>query len=60
MSITIIIVSVFIVSAIVCHFMAKKRDGSPVFWGVMGLLFGPFAIMLLAYLSKKLHNNYKI
>jgi hypothetical protein len=60
MPITLIILSVFVISAVACHFMAKKRDGSPVFWGVMGLMFGPFAIMLLAYLSKKLHNNYKI
>lgn len=31
-------------SAIICHMMAKKRGKKPVFWGVMGALFGPFAI----------------
>ena len=60
MSVTLMIITVFFASALVCLLMAKKLDGSPVFWAIMGLLFGPFAIMLLAYLSKKLHNNYKI
>jgi hypothetical protein len=29
---------------IFCHQVAKRRGASPVFWGVMGALFGPFAI----------------
>jgi tellurite resistance protein TehA-like permease len=60
MTFTLIFLSIFIASAVICHFLAKKYDASPAFWGTMGLLFGPFAIMLLAYLSKKLRNNYKI
>ncbi len=31
-------------SVVSCHAIAKRRGGNPVFWGVMGLLFGPFAI----------------
>lgn len=60
MTFSIALLSIFIISGIICHFMAKKRETKPVFWGVMGLLFGPFAILLLAYLTQKLHNNYKI
>jgi hypothetical protein len=29
---------------ILCHQIAKRRSAKPVFWGVMGALFGPFAI----------------
>ena len=27
-----------------CHQIAKRRGASPLFWGIMGALFGPFAI----------------
>jgi len=37
-------VIVFLVSIISCHIIAKKRGSNPVFWGVMGAIFGPFAI----------------
>ncbi len=61
MTFTLILASIFLISGIVCHIMAKRYGTArPVFWGTMGLVFGPFAIMLLAYLSKKLRNNYKI
>lgn len=60
MTFTIILSCIFILSAIICHNLAKKYDARPAFWGTMGLVFGPFAIMLLAYLSKKLRNNYKV
>ena len=60
MTFTLILVAVFVLSAVICHILAKKYGTSPGFWGTMGLLFGPFAILLLAYLSKKLRNNYKI
>ena len=33
-----------ILSAIICHFLAKSRGANPVFWGVMGIVFGPLAI----------------
>lgn len=35
---------VFLVSAIICHAVARRRAANPVFWGVMGLVFGPLAI----------------
>ena len=33
-----------IVCIVLCHRIAKRRGARPVFWGVMGALFGPFAI----------------
>ncbi len=36
---------------LVCHLIAKRRGSNPVFWGVMGALFGPFAIPF-AFFSK--------
>jgi len=40
-----------IVCIVVCHMIAKSRGAKPVFWGLMGALFGPFAIPF-AYRSK--------
>ena len=34
----------FIISAIICHYLAKKKGANVAFWGVMGLVFGPLAI----------------
>jgi hypothetical protein len=39
--------AVFVVavgSIVACHVLAGRRGANPVYWGVMGLLFGPFAI----------------
>jgi hypothetical protein len=33
-----------LVSVVACHVIANRRGGNPVFWSVMGLLFGPLAI----------------
>ncbi len=41
-----------LVSILVCHALAKQRGQNPVFWGTMGLLFGPFALPFL-FLGKK-------
>lgn len=37
--------------AIFCHNIAKSRGANPVFWGVMGLVFGPLAIPFV-FMSK--------
>ena len=47
----IIIIIGTILSAFICHQIAKRRGARPVFWGVMGVIFGPFAIPF-AFLSK--------
>lgn len=42
---TIIILSfTVLVSAALCHAIAKQRGANPVIWGVMGIVFGPLAI----------------
>jgi hypothetical protein len=33
-----------IACVILCHRIAKRRGAKPVFWAVMGALFGPLAI----------------
>ncbi|VAW55969.1 hypothetical protein MNBD_GAMMA07-681 [hydrothermal vent metagenome] len=39
-----IFVLTFIMSAVICHFVAKSKGKRPVFWGVMGGVFGSLAI----------------
>jgi hypothetical protein len=51
-----ILVVVFLTSAIICHLIAKNRNANAVFWGVMGLVFGPVAIPF-AFLSKPVADN---
>ena len=46
-----ILVVVVLVSIVACHVIAKRRGGNPVFWGLMGAVFGPFAIPF-AFLAK--------
>ncbi len=38
---------------ILCHQIAKRRGAKPVFWGVMGALFGPFAIPFVLFTKPK-------
>lgn len=33
-----------IASIFICHRIAKSRGSKPVHWGIMGAIFGPFAI----------------
>jgi hypothetical protein len=42
---------VLLASIVACHQIAKGRGANPVFWGLMGALFGPLAIPF-AYMSK--------
>jgi len=51
MSITLIVAIVIASSIIVCHQLAKRRGKDPVFWGLMGAIFGPLAIPFV-YFSK--------
>ena len=39
-----ILIALNIASIFVCHYIATSRGAKPVFWGVMGALFGPLAI----------------
>ena len=48
----------FIISAVICHYIAKNRNANPVFWGVMGGVFGPLVIPFVCF-SKRVDNNEK-
>jgi len=39
-----IFVIVFVASAVICHQLAARWGMKPVLWGVLGFLFGPFAV----------------
>ena len=41
---TTILLGIFIISAVICHRIARHRGANAVFWGVMGAVFGPLAI----------------
>lgn len=41
----IVTLAVFGGSAVICHMLARRNGLQPVFWGVMGALFGPLAII---------------
>jgi hypothetical protein len=47
----VIVAGTFIISAVLCHFIAKNRSANAAFWGVMGAVFGPLAIPFV-FLSK--------
>ena len=40
---------VFLVSAVACHLLSERtgRTNSPAYWGTMGLIFGPLALLYL-------------
>lgn len=42
-----------IACVVLCHYIAKKRGANPVFWSVMGALFGPFAIPFIFFAKTK-------
>jgi len=44
-----VFVLILIASAVICHFVAKRKGKRPVFWGVMGGVFGPLAIPFVFY-----------
>ena len=49
---TILIALIFLASIVTCHVIAKRRGSNPVFWSLMGALFGPLAIPFVL-ISKK-------
>jgi hypothetical protein len=42
-----------IACTILCHQTAKRRGAKPVFWAVMGALFGPLAIPFVFFAKPK-------
>jgi hypothetical protein len=51
-----IAITIILASAIICHLVAKNRGANPVFWGVMGLVFGPLAIPFVFFSKNKKAN----
>ncbi|MEJ2177627.1 MAG: hypothetical protein P8Y12_06680 [Gammaproteobacteria bacterium] len=56
MALTLLIV-INVLSIVICHVLAKRRGLKPVFWGVMGALFGPLAIPFAAFGKPRPSNN---
>jgi energy-coupling factor transporter transmembrane protein EcfT len=48
-----VIVVITLISIVACHKIAVSRGASGVFWGTMGLLFGPFAIPFACFAKPK-------
>ena len=48
---------IFVVCAFTCHSLAKSRGANPVFWGVMGLVFGPLAIPFVWMAKTQQHHK---
>jgi hypothetical protein len=44
MPVILLLIIITLASIVSCHYIAQSRGGNAVYWGVMGLLFGPFAI----------------
>jgi hypothetical protein len=57
MALSIILTVICIVCAVFCHHVARKRGRPPVFWGVMGFIFGPFALPFVLLLPDKNHQE---
>ncbi len=40
-----ILALVFLASMVTCHILAVRQGRNPVFWGALGAIFGPVAII---------------
>lgn len=58
MSGIVIIALIVLASGLICHQLARHRGAQPVFWGVMGIVFGPLAIpfVFLARTNRDVEN----
>lgn len=48
-----IVLAVTAASVIICHAVAQRRGLKPVFWGIMGLAFGPLAIPFVCFVKPR-------
>ena len=55
-----LLTAINIISIFICHYMAISRGKKPVFWGVMGAIFGPFAIPVLLLTKNKTKINMEL
>lgn len=49
----VIILFIWIVMAYVCYDVAKEKGLNSGMWGILGLIFGIFALMILVMIPKK-------
>lgn len=42
-----------VLSILICYVVAKSRGVKPRFWGIMGFIFGPFAIPFVFFSKPK-------
>lgn len=54
----IVVLAVSLVCGVFCHRIARRREANAVFWAVMGVSFGPFAIPFV-YLSRSVTDRRK-
>lgn len=47
-----IVVAISLVFAAICFVMAKKKNRSPVLWAILGFLFGPIPVVILALMNR--------
>ncbi len=55
--IALVLLGISIASAIICYLVADRRGANAVFWGLMGFLFGPFALPFVFFVRRKPHNE---
>lgn len=48
-----VLLAITVVCAVVCHYLAVRRGLKPVFWTVMGALFGPLAIPFVLFAGRR-------
>jgi len=51
-SLALLVLSI-VVFVYLAHIMAKKKGLDPVFWGVMGGIFGPLALLIILLLKSR-------
>lgn len=55
MTLTILLL-ISVLCAFICHFFAKSRGANPVLWGVLGFVFGPFALPFVFFVRPRAHD----
>ncbi len=53
MTLVILFTGFIVASGVICHMVAERRGKNPIYWGVMGALFGPLAIPFLLYATRE-------
>lgn len=53
-------VLVMVISAVACHLIARAHGGNAVFWGVMGAVFGPFAIPVVLIVMRYKQRTHRV